>query len=454
MEEKSTLGWFNKQFSNLKALNCSPQQLQNFGYLISNKNIKTKWRAVPSSIAEGYHLLGMQVVGRRGLRIDDQIYRKSPRLQQIVPRGLCFVFKRETDTLHLISIVYPTSKFFGDDDQDEEVVVVDDDEVQKEVPQGTRLISTEKANGEMFTVTVVGQTADGSWLIVLGSKNNKFLFHLNPKKTTDRQVKSMIKEYSGNADGYPDIDMEAKPGWTYMNVWIEMSEFFLLFLLSRPDAADSFCRRLHEEKWTACGEFESFIHPHLVPLQRGHKTVKFFALTSYNEEGSPRETSGAQRLKDLDWLQETGFETVTRLELSPTTDIMQLRREVWHRDGEEGLVLLVLNPDNGEILRMFKMKTVWYVVYRGLREKIRNMMKRGGLNKPDQMKSEFRKTIQKKLDIFKLHDEDNKRWLAVADSMSDAVTKAYEEGEDKFGDIFRYRYPDLIEKSESSRMKV
>ncbi|PRP88026.1 hypothetical protein PROFUN_04454 [Planoprotostelium fungivorum] len=439
-----------KHLPEVQHLRAPVAHVENLDFLFSHRNIKTKWKVVPSDVCDGYHLLSVQVVATKKFLGDDEVYKNEPRLQQLVPRGLCYVLKRDEDPsiLHLAAIVYPTSKFFGDDDQSDGVVVLGDDELQKDVPKGCRMIGTEKANGEMFTVNAVHKGDDGSFHVVLGSKNNKFLFPFHPQKTTKEEIRRMIKSYldvTSPDNKYPNVDLSTDKRWTYDNVWVEMSEYFLGKMLEISDGSTTLCDRLFTEKLTACGEFESWLHPHVVELPEGHRSVSFFAFTTYDEGGSPKSVSGAERLNQLDWVDSTGFQTVTRKEVAAGTDIMQLRRDVWARKNSEGLVLLVLDAASGEIQRMVKMKTIWYVVHRGYRERLRRFVtgrnaKTTGQARYELMEKELRSVLESKLSIFKASLDE--KWKGSVPRLVEAVRKV--EKEKRMKEVFSFEYPLLI----------
>jgi hypothetical protein len=129
-----------------------------------------------------------------------------------VPRGLCYVLLDK----QLIGLVYPTSKFFGDNDTRDEVEVMDTKTIhdltnfyqhqaenQSSSPcseqTSFKCLVTEKANGEMFTVSCLklAKTNTG-YLFVLGSKNNKYAFYLSDTVIDNlriQEIDEMIKQY-------------------------------------------------------------------------------------------------------------------------------------------------------------------------------------------------------------------------------------------------------------------
>ena len=151
-------------------------QLAILDYLTTHRNVKAKWRNCP----DGYILCGFSVHSGKRYLSDDDAYKKNPRLQVLVPRGLCHGFKVDNDgTVHWLGAVYPTSKFFGDNDTEEGVDLVGEEELRAETGNGVgvKFILTEKANGEMFTFTVLDKVKthdEYKYIVVCGSKNNKF----------------------------------------------------------------------------------------------------------------------------------------------------------------------------------------------------------------------------------------------------------------------------------------
>jgi hypothetical protein len=425
-------------------------QLAILDYLVNHRNVNLKWRDCPN----GYYLLGFTVTSGKRYLSDDDAYKKNPRLQALVPRGLYYAFKLDNDgTVHWLGAVYPTSKFFGDNDTDEGVDLVGEEELRAETGNGVgvKFILTEKANGEMFTFTVLDKVAthDGDkYIVVCGSKNNKFLFELvlsGPKATTPSQLGEMLLQYLQPAERKQfQTQYKKSRSWTYTRVWLEMSDIFLARLLENPNA-DWFCDMLYKTKQTACAEFESYLHPHILAFNQGHQQHRIFALTTYKEDGTPRYTEATVRFQQLLELKDKGFETVEICDTS-TTDVLEIRSDVWHRTNSEGVVLLVVI--NGKIEKMIKMKTIWYVVHRGFRENLKRHVMAKSNTEPitlNLIRPGLQKKLREKLAIFGLKKDGNGYWDDYLESLAEFIVDSSKSlGKEELAEIFTYDYPKII----------
>ena len=425
-------------------------QLAILDYLIAHRNVNAKWRECP----DGYYLCGFVVHSGKRYLSDDDAYKKNPRLQALVPRGLYHGFKLDNDgTVHWLGAVYPTSKFFGDNDTDEGVDLVGEEELRAETGNGVdvKFILTEKANGEMFTFTVLDKvkTHDGDkYIIVCGSKNNKFLFQIvfsGQKKTQRSQLGEMLLDYMQPSERNQfQSQYKNNRSWTYTRVWLEMSDVFLSRLLENPNAT-WFCDMLYKTKQTVCAEFESYLHPHILAFNEGHQHHRIFALTTYQEDGTPKFTEDTVRFQQLLELREKGFGTVEISE-TPTTDVLEIRRDVWHRTNSEGVVLLVVM--NGKIEKMIKMKTIWYVVHRGFRENLKRHVLSKKTNEVITLatiRPGLQKKLREKLAIFGLKKDESGYWDDYLDSLAEfIVDSAKKLGKETLAEIFTYDYPKII----------
>jgi len=428
--------------------NVPKPQLAIWDYLFTHRNVKAKWRECP----DGYYLVGFSVHSGKRYLSDDDAYKKNPRLQALVPRGLTHGFKLDKDgTVHWLGAVYPTSKFFGDNDTEEGVDLVGEEELRAETSGGNnvRFILTEKANGEMFTFTVLDKipTHNGDkYVIVCGSKNNKYLFQLilsGPKKTQPQELAKMLTDYLSPTEQkqFPECYKKSRK-WTYTRVWLEMSDVFLVRLLDNPNAV-WLCDMLYDTKQTVCAEFESWLHPHILAFEDGHQHHQIFALTTYKEDGSPQQTEDTLRFKQLLELKSKGFGTVEISE-TPKTDVLEIRHDVWHRKNSEGVVLLVVI--NGKIEKMIKMKTIWYVVHRGFRENLKRHVvssKNAGPLQLSDIRPGLQKKLREKLAIFGLKTDGY--WNDYLESLAEFIVDARKQwGQEKLAEVFQFDYPKII----------
>jgi hypothetical protein len=127
--------------------------------------------------------------------------------------------------------------------------------------------------------------------------------------------------------------------------------------------------------------------------------------------------SADERLAQLDTFKRLGLATV-EYSVSSSVDIGEIRRGVWAQHGREGVVLLVLGAD-GKMMRMLKLKSIWYVLNRGLRERAKVM--RGTMSR-EEVRLALRKKAGEKLAIFSMRrGPEYDGWLAYADAFAGVV---------------------------------
>ena len=431
----------------------SAAQRSHLAYLITHKSVRAKVRHCPREVftsvdpsAEVY-IVSFRVQGNKRRRIpDDTIYKNDPELIRLVPRGLTFVMRREGSAVDVLGCVYPTSKFFGDNDADNGAVeLASDEELSKAAGSAVQLLLTEKANGEMFTFTSARCSGADTYMLILGSKNNKFCFPIKFGKTTQTDFNAMLAAYMKveTPDYKYPPDYTENKDWTYQNVWLEMCDYFLTLLLKNKDSRQ-FCEMLSQHKYTACGEYESWLHPHVVQFPKGHNAFKFFALTRHQDDGSPIIDSGIDRLKQLERIRNLGFDAV-RVWESEQPNILQLRNDIWHQSNTEGVVALLVRDGNVEA--MIKMKTIWYVVHRGIRECLKPFMQHEKAIDASDLNSKLEKKLREKLAIFKISKQDSltSQWQHYIKALASVILDYHKNGQKtQLIDIYKYSYPSLV----------
>jgi hypothetical protein len=388
--------------------------------------------------------------------VDDEAYKSDPRLLTLLPRGLCYVFYKD----ELLGLVYPTNKFFGDEDNDDDVNVMDEKTLAHDTAKCQSIIVTEKANGEMFTVTcfkLQQPSDDDTYLFVLGSKNNKFpvkcdlakIEHMEDVYTTIEYFLTPKERQFFQA--YRNDELPHSRKWFTDRMWIEMTLcFFKQFAALDLTNRRSWCQRMSDGALTACGEFETANHPHLIQFPPGHEDICFFALTTHNENGEP-----VKNQLSLGMMDDYGFHTVKRYTttLHDATeqhkDMLALRQEIWRREHSEGVVLHVMST-NGELERMIKLKTMWYVGYRGIRERLRRFQGRWHIEEnEDKMKSQVCDVALSKLRFFKFENQaefNNVRelWKARAKMVVERLIAIAKRDVAEAALTFQYNYPQLL----------
>jgi len=351
---------------------------------------------VPAAAAMG-HVLMVGVTVDPGPRSpDDDVYAVFDDVQRHVPRGLTFPVlwtkQAASDghafTLHPIT-VHPTPKFTGDEDGDGDgdgggsgggggdVEVMGEEALARQMGGVASFVVTEKANGEMFTITVLASLPEGAggqplYLVAAGSKHAKYAVWVaadgvpvcNDGTRATSPIAWLRATYEAKLPrGGPELD-----NWFRDQLWAEM----LCFALEGLAGDARLLPFLLAGGWTACGEFESWLHPHIVPFAPGHRAIKYFALTRRAANTCTHEPyTATQRLAHLAELAALGAQTVEHHRWEGAPDIVALRRSVWTSSRREGCVVLSLDAE-GRVVKMTKLKTMWYVVSRGLRERFKN----------------------------------------------------------------------------------
>jgi hypothetical protein len=266
-----------------------------------------------------------------------------------------------------------------------------------------------------------------------------------PGKTQPSDLRDMFLDYlpQKSRQGFDSVYLKDR-SWTYSNVWLEMSDVFLSKLLTNPNAL-WLCDMLYRTKQTVCAEFESYLHPHVVFFPEGYQVHRIFALTTYNEDGTPVQTEATTRFRQLLELREKGFETV-EISDSPSRDVMEIRRDVWHRTNSEGVVLLVVI--GGKIERMIKMKTIWYVVHRGFRENLRrHLSTKSGVTKlsVSTLIPGLQKKLREKLAIFGMRKDESGFWDNYVEELAEYLVEMQKSlGGRGLEEMYLYDYPRII----------
>lgn len=446
-----------------------PEQLQSIlGSLMCHPEVKCKWRnGTPSS--SHISLLNVQVMPPR-FRSDDECYKKSGKLMKQVPRGLTHVFETSISSqsggkIRYVNSVFPTPKFFGDNDLEEDVEVISDNEL-KEYGNSDGMIVTEKANGEMFTFTVAESYKDARdagdagnknhhlFLLVMGSKNNKFPFVISTdrvKEDIDKGIEEQL-DREGKKGEFNEHTLESSV-WTNNNLWAEMCWTFARQLsVMGKDLLTTFLHQLLKNNWTLCGEFESYLHPHLMAFPKGHRVVRFFAATSHNGIYECEKTPHMEMLNRLIILRDHYKMNVVDF-YSTNDDLLTIKNRTRQQEWKEGVVVLMVK--NGIVTERVKLKTMWYVIHRGFREKMRKMLMATKKSNPQTntnitgryVEKILMQTLKDKLDIFNIPMDENDPEVTPYVNYIKKVASYLERS--KPNDViplFLYDYPSFIKK--------
>lgn len=424
-------------------------------FLLENNNVKNNVKLSEN----GSLLLGFRVQAKNRSP-DEVLYRRNPLLQTYVPRGLHYCFEKFGDTIQYIGCVYPTSKFFGDEDCKDDVQMATDEELKHASRLGTEFIVTEKANGEMFTFSVLSKESDNRYTIVTGGKNSKYIFKVafGSNGTTLDSIILNIQWYIEH--GPPEFsvefhrDYENHQEWITSVVWIEMTISFFDMLLKNPKAVE-FCELLLSRKLTACGEFESYLHPHIFPFPHGHQLVRFFAFTSCETDGQPKFMLVNEYLTLMEQVKSMGFSTIN-IYPACSNSLIDIRNNIRSRVDIEGVVLLVVQEN--KIIKLIKLKTVYYIIHRGIRESLRSLVMKYSHDNdhPKAIEAIVLKKILQKIEQLKnTTNEDvlsSEYWQSYAMALGETISDILRtDGSEKLRSIYKFNYPSLIERANKLR---
>jgi hypothetical protein len=381
--------------------------------------------------------------------------------QKAIPRGLTYIFKRtqHAPVLKYVNIVFPTSKFFGDNDVGEEVEIMTPSTIDNMQQGASTYIVTEKINGEMFTFTPIEKIDNNNeWIIAAGSKNNKFLFHVNTGTIkTDAFMESIEyivqTQLKTEGKGGKLIENLSSSEWTNTNMWAEMciSIFRKLSVIMSTEAMEAFLDEMYERKETLCGEYLSYLHPHIVEIPLCYRDCIFFAVTTYDEQTfysiRPDARNNLARLKFI--AEKYGISIISFYETHET--LSDLRKKIMKQRKTEGVVLIKCN-ENGKMEERIKLKTLWYVVHRGIREKLRKFITDANKNHINGridvifLGKILMKTLKSKLEIFSLNTDsiEAQEYVTYINRLSIYVAQESRKDLAKLTKTFMYNYPLLV----------
>ena len=345
---------------------CSnyPKLLQvrekNVPYGIFDANIDA---AVTSS--KNYKLVDIKVKNKK--QPDDIIYKNNREIQKNIPRGLT-IFKSndddDDDTNNTICI-YANKKFEGNDidndDNDKRITTPygsssdnnDDDysnnnnlniySLQNVQKYTQKIASIEKINGEAVHFSC--RYIFDKFYLFVGSKNNHIIIG------KEKDVESYETE-----DRYTVAVKIARQLWQKLHNTISQYDLNLLFNL------------LHHTKMTAVCEMLQKDHQHIVPIT--NTNIVFLTFTT-NQNNTTNLTALPPHVC-INLMSMLKFTSATcniiqnSSSLSPS-QMIEAATSQRDREDIEGKVLYFLN-DNNETIAMCKVKTIWYICLRALRQ--------------------------------------------------------------------------------------
>ncbi|CAF0805884.1 unnamed protein product [Adineta ricciae] len=326
------------------------------------KTIKAPSKTIPSSILGPKIVEGELIDARISCRgPDDKLYDRDAQLRQRLPRGCTLMQCRLKDEAQprLDFVVFALRKFSGGlgDDDDRE----DDNQAWLryflENPRtASQIICTKKVNGEACHLSCVALPPDNRLMLIAGSKNVHLCFR-----------------------SHSDIAMYGND--TTYNYASSFCHTILDTLARMPDKGSRLLNFLSLTRYTAVFEILNYAHQHVVDLTylkdtHNSSELKFITFSQVPQDFDAAVTNLCALPPDY------AIEIARCLHLSTTEyDIIENQSHllneyltsIKYRQECEGSVLYFLNKDD-QVIGLLKKKTIWYVILRAIREKVRPML--------------------------------------------------------------------------------
>ncbi|KAK3086684.1 hypothetical protein FSP39_021920 [Pinctada imbricata] len=292
-------------------------------------------------------VIDVKVFTKRGP--DDAIYDSNKAIRQKVARGNSFLEIHGGPEAGVRCVLQAMKKFTGglgdDDDRDSGDNLAWKKYFSKPIEDAKAIIATKKANGEAghLSCRLIG----GKFVMCGGSKNVHMMF----------RTKDDIKKY-----GEPRFRIAREVCDTVIDSLDKMGE----------EKKEMLLRFMAWSRYTAIFEILAPDHQHVEDLSYlAGPELKFITWTRCDLEPTEESSTGAVP-------PHVGIEIARALGLSPVTyevlkmtDLERRMKEIRQGYQYEGEVLYFMD-DEGEVIGLLKKKTVWYVMCRAVREKLRN----------------------------------------------------------------------------------
>ncbi|XP_078608518.1 uncharacterized protein LOC144880284 [Branchiostoma floridae x Branchiostoma japonicum] len=280
---------------------------------------------------------------------DDAVYDSNKEFREKVARGNSFLEIPAGPDRGTYCVIHALKKFTGglgdDDDKDKGDNHTWKKYFTKPLEEATTVVATRKANGE--AAHLGARLVGGKVVLCGGSKNVHMLFtqrgHIEKYKESRYQVAREVCT-------------------AIMDLLDDMSDLHRHRLLSF----------LVHTGYTAVFEVLQPHHQHVEDLSYLKRSeLRFIAWTSTDLE--PRSNSQLCSMAPhmaIEIARTMGMPTV-QYELVPASEVETHMKQIRQGYGYEGEVLYFLDAD-GAVIGLLKKKTIWYIVIRAIREKVRN----------------------------------------------------------------------------------
>lgn len=350
---------------------------------------------VPSSILPSgcsADLLDIRT-GRSGP--DDRIYNKHADIRMMIPRGTTILQWKSDRSSWSSVVVYGHKKFTGgigdEDDEQPENNEKWRDYFIANVSEATSVVCMDKLNGEAAHISC--RYIDDQFYLIVGSKN----VHMLIRGTHD------IDLYEGSRYQYAKVIAR-----TVCDTIASIDARKRLLLLSY----------LHHTRGTLVGEILQVKNQHIVNLSHLTKpevVIISVTPTYTSSQGTSLLAVPPHRLLDL--CRALGL-CAASYTVIPVDQAMDQKAQIRRKSNSEGEVFYYLD-NNEDTIGLVKVKTVWYVILRALREKavysFNAAKKKSSWNISDCIKSTHKRFREIQL-WLKFSDNYLKKWQNLAEN--------------------------------------
>lgn len=319
---------------------------------------------------------------------DDAIYDNNDLIRRKVARGNCFLHVTSGPDPGVSCVLQAMKKFSGglgdDDDRESGDSFVWQKYFTKSLDDASVVIATRKANGEAAHLSC--RLIGGEYVLCGGSKNVHMLF----------RRKEDIKKY-----GEPRFRIAREVCATIMDSIDKM----------KPEEKERLLRFLVVSQYTGVFEILAPDHQHVEDLShlKGPE-LHFITWTRCDLDPSGEDVTAVPPHIGIEIARSLGLQTVKYDHVS-TSNLDRRMKEIRQGYQFEGEVLYFLDSQ-GVVMGLLKKKTVWYIMCRAIREKLR-----AACVSLSKYKEKF--TVNKVLKKVERRMREIQKWLTLDDEIVD-----------------------------------
>ncbi|KAH9503003.1 hypothetical protein Btru_072591 [Bulinus truncatus] len=359
-------------------------------------------------------LIDVKVFSRTGP--DDHIYDTYKLVRDRVPRGNCFLHITKGPNTGTRCILHALKKFTGglgdDDDRDRGDNLTWKKYFIKPIDAAKKIVATRKANGEAAHLSCI--QIDGQYLICAGSKNVHMLIRNRGDIALYRGDRYRIANEVSHAilDLLDEMETPRK-------------EKLLNFLVAT--------------RFTAVFEILSPDHQHVENLSYLKKpVVQFITWTSTELEPMPDQMlCTVPPHIGIELARAFGLTTID-YEVIDNSDVINRMIKIRQGYQYEGEVLYFL-ADDFSVIGLLKKKTVWYILCRAIREKVRTscaaLLKSKSTFSKEKSISQVKKRLDEIQKWLRLSDQTVQKWKDLGTGFLSYCIQQLESGNCQMNDI-------------------